>query len=49
MATTNLKRWVLVNRNTSKMTRSFKTRDAARTAKGPNHIIYDTVNSAVVR
>jgi hypothetical protein len=49
MATTNLRRWVLVNRNTSKMTRSFKTRDAARIAKGPNHIIFDTVKSAIVR
>lgn len=48
---TTLNRWVLINRNTSKLTRGrgYKTRDAARFAKGPNHIIFDTVKSAIVR
>lgn len=46
---TNTKRWVLVNRKTSKIGRSFATRDAARGAKTTNFRIFDSVTGSFVR
>lgn len=46
---TNTKRWVLVNRKTSKASRSFATRDAARGAKTTNFRIYDKLTGSFVR
>lgn len=43
------KRWVLVNKNTSKVRVSKSTRSAARMSKRPTERIYDTTNGVFVR
>lgn len=49
MTKTNTKRWILVNKKTTKLGRSFATRAAARSVKSPNQAIYDAVTGSFVR
>lgn len=43
------KRWVLVNRKTSRMGRAYKTRSTARLHKTGNQFIYDLAKNVAVR
>lgn len=47
--TTATKRWMLVNRKTSRISGAYTTRATARLRKTGNQFIYDTVNQVAVR